>query len=389
MRYWNKALLFSKLKLSWLYYKSPPNQSYWWNFGGLSLYFLLVQILTGLFLAMYYDPSILYSYSSIMYINNEIYYGWFIRSLHANGASLFFFCVYIHMFRGLYYGSFFYPRQLLWSTGLLLFVLMIITAFLGYVLPWGQMSFRAAMVITNLVAAIPLLGNDIVGLLWGGFSIEDATLHRFYALHFFIPFFILFLSIIHMLILHEAGSSNPLGLPLIYEVLPFSPYYMLKDTLSILIFIIVLLYINILYPDILGHNINYQIANFLVTPTHIVPEWYLLFFYAVLRSIPNKVIGLLAFLVSILALVLIPYLMKNSIIRSGSYRPLHKIFFWIFLIVCILLSWIGGISVIEPYLFIGRILSILYFSLLLICFPLGVYIDKLIYLFYLRKNFNV
>ena len=386
MRYWNKSLFFLKCQTEWLYYKSPTNQTYWWNFGGLAFYCLIVQILTGVFLSMYYDPSILYSYSSIMYINNEIYYGWFIRSLHANGASFFFLCVYIHMFRGLYYGSFFYPRQLLWSTGLLLFFLMIVTAFLGYVLPWGQMSFRAAIVITNLLAALPFIGNDIVVLLWGGFSIEDATLHRFYALHFFIPFIILFLSIIHMSILHEAGSSNPLGIPLIYEVIPFSPYYILKDCLSIFIVIFLSLYINIAFPDILGHTINYQIANFLVTPPHIVPEWYLLFFYAVLRSIPNKVLGLIAFIISILALLLIPYIMKNSIIRSSAYRPLHKIFFWIFIIVCILLSWIGGIPVMEPYLYIGRLLSICYFSLLLIIFPLVAYLDKLIYLFYLKNN---
>ena len=386
MRYWNKSINLLKFKTGFLYYKSPTNQTYWWNFGGLALYFLIVQIITGILLAMFYDPSILYSYSSIMYINNEIYYGWWIRSLHANGASFFFLCVYIHMFRGIYYGSFMYPRQLLWSTGIILFFLMIAAAFLGYVLPWGQTSFWAAMVITSLVAAIPLIGTDIVFLLWGGFSIEDATLHRFYALHYLIPFIILFLSIIHMSILHEAGSSNPLGIPLIYEVLPFAPYYILKDALSILCILVIILYINYKYPDILGHTINYQIANFLVTPPHIVPEWYLLFFYAVLRSIPNKVLGLLAFIASIIVLLLIPYIMKSSLIRSGSYRPIHKIFFWLFLVVCILLGWIGGIPVIEPYLTIGRFLSILYFVIILLLFPLGIYIDKLIYNIYIEKK---
>ena len=263
---------------------------------------------------------------------------------------------------------------------------MIATAFLGYVLPWGQMSFWAAMVITSLIAAVPLVGMDIVFLLWGGFSIDDATLHRFYALHYLIPFIILFISLIHISILHEAGSSNPLGIPLIYETIPFTPYYILKDGLSIIIVLLLILYINFSTPDILGHTINYQMANFLVTPPHIVPEWYLLFFYAVLRSIPNKLVGLLGFVLSIIVLILIPYIMKNSIIRSGSFRPLHKLFFWILLVTCILLSWIGGIPVIEPYLTVGRFLSILYFIIILVFFPLGIFIDKLVYNAYIKSK---
>jgi len=206
MRYWYKSFEFLKIKHSYIFYKTPTNLTYWWNFGVLSLYFLVIQVLTGVFLAMFYDPSVLYAFSSIMYINNEIYYGWWIRSLHANGASFFFLCVYFHMFRGLYYGSFLYPRQLLWKSGIILFLLMVITAFLGYVLPWGQMSFWAAMVITSLLASIPLIGPDIVFLLWGGFTIEDATLHRFYALHFLLPFILFFFSIIHISLLHESGS---------------------------------------------------------------------------------------------------------------------------------------------------------------------------------------
>jgi len=262
---------------------------------------------------------------------------------------------------------------------------MIATAFLGYVLPWGQMSFWAAMVITSLVASIPIIGSDIVFLLWGGFSIEDATLHRFYALHFFLPFIILYISLIHISILHEAGSTNPLGIPSIYENIPFTPYYTLKDALSILVIIFIILYINYKYPDILGHTINYQIANFLVTPPHIVPEWYLLFFYAVLRSIPNKLLGLLAFIISIVVLILMPYIMKHSIIRSGSFRPLYKLCFWLLLVTCILLSWIGGIPVIEPFLTIGRLLSILYFFIILVLFPLCVFIDKVVYNLYIKK----
>jgi len=221
-------------------------------------------------------------------------------------------------------------------------------------------------------------------LLWGGFSIEDATLHRFYALHFLIPFIILFISLIHISILHESGSTNPLGIPSIYENIPFTPYYTLKDGLSILVILIFILYINYKYPDILGHTINYQIANFLVTPSHIVPEWYLLFFYAVLRSIPNKLLGLLAFILSIVVLILIPYIMKHSIIRSGSFRPTHKIIFWLLLVTCILLSWIGGIPVIEPYLTIGRLLSIFYFIIILILLPLGIFIDKIVYNSYIK-----
>jgi len=335
---------------------------------------------------MFYDPSILYAFSSIMYINNEIYYGWWLRSLHANGASFFFLSVYFHMFRGLYYTSFVYPRQLLWKSGVIIFLLMIITAFLGYVLPWGQMSFWGAMVITSLLSAIPLVGNDIVFLLWGGFTIEDATLHRFYALHFLLPFVLIFLSLIHISLLHESGSTNPLGLPSIYEVIPFSPYYILKDGLSVFLVLLLILYINFKSPDVLGHTLNYQIANFLVTPPHIVPEWYLLFFYAILRSIPNKLLGFIAMILSIVILLFLPYIFKNTIIRSGSFKPTYKLIFWIFVVICILLGWIGGIPVMEPYLTIGRILSVLYFFIILVVFPLSIFFDKIIYDVYILKG---
>jgi len=283
------------------------------------------------------------------------------------------------MFRALYYGSFLYPRQLLWTSGIFLFLLMIITAFLGYVLPWGQMSYWGAMVITSLLSSIPLIGNDIVFLLWGGFTIEDATLHRFYALHFALPFILLFLSIIHISLLHEAGSTNNIGTPSIYENIVFTPYFILKDILSILLCLIIILYINYTFPDMLGHTLNYQIANFLVTPSHIVPEWYLLFFYAILRAIPNKLLGFIVMILSIFILLFIPYIMKNGIIRSGSFRPCHKLFFWIFVVICILLAWIGGLPVIEPYLTIGRVLSVLYFVNIIILFPLAILVDKVIY----------
>jgi len=385
-RIFSRALFFSTLKDSYIFYKTPMNLTYWWNFGVLSLYFLIIQLVTGIFLAMFYDPSILYAFSSIMYINNEIYYGWWIRGLHANGASFFFLSVYLHMFRGLYYGSFLYPRQLLWKTGVILFLLMIITAFLGYVLPWGQMSFWGAMVITSLLSAIPLVGNDIVFLLWGGFTIDDATLHRFYSLHFFLPFVILALSIVHISLLHEAGSTNPTGVPSMLETIPFTPYFILKDILSILVFLIIIMYLNYSSPDLLGHTLNYQIANFLVTPPHIVPEWYLLFFYAILRSIPGKLSGFLIMVISIIILIFLPYIMKNAIIRSGVFRPAHKIFFWIFVFNCLLLGWIGGIPVMEPYLTVGRILSFLYFFFLLVLFPLAIFIDRTVYDAYNLKN---
>lgn len=328
---------------------------------------------------MFYNPSILMAFKSIMFLNNEIYYGWWLRTLHANGASFFFFCTYLHMFRGLYYGSFLFPRQLLWNSGVILFILMIITAFLGYVLPWGQMSFWAAMVITSLLAAIPLIGSDLIFLIWGGFSIEDATLHRFYSLHFTLPFVILLVAVLHIAFLHETGSSNPLGLASIYENVPFSTYYILKDLLSIFIILILFFFIIFVVPDMLGHTINYQKANFLVTPPHIVPEWYLLFFYAILRSVPSKLLGFFFMICSLLVLFLLPYLMKNSLIRSTVFKPWHKLWFWIFVVDCILLSWIGGVPVLEPFLTIGRFLSFLYFLIILVLFPIGAFIEKLIY----------
>jgi len=231
-----------------------------------------------------------------------------------------------------------------------------------------------------------LIGNDIVFLLWGGFTIDDATLHRFYALHFLLPFILVFLSLIHVSLLHESGSTNPLGIPSIYEIIPFTPYYILKDGLSILLVLLLILYLNFKSPDILGHTLNYQIANFLVTPPHIVPEWYLLFFYAILRSIPNKLLGFIAMILSIVILLFLPYIMKNTIIRSGSFKPLYKLIFWIFVVICILLGWIGGIPVMEPYLTIGRILSVLYFVIILIIFPLSILFDKIIYDIYILKN---
>jgi len=371
LRFWFKGLINLIIKISGVFYRSPINLNYWWNFGSLALYFLLIQIITGIFLAMFYNPSAYLAYYIIMELNNDIYYGWLIRSLHANGASFFFLSVYLHMFRGIYYGSFAYPRQALWISGMIIFVLMIITAFLGYILPWGQMSFWAAMVITSLLAVIPEIGADLIFLLWGGYSIHDATLHRFYSLHFTFPFLILIISIIHLFLLHEFGSNNPLGLNSNIDWIPFSPYYLLKDCLSLIIVLIIFSYILFVFPDLLGHSINYEKANFLVTPSHIVPEWYLLFFYAVLRSITNKLLGFLFMVFSLVVLFMLPYILKGLIIRSGTFRPWHAISFWILVVTCLQLSWIGGLPVLSPYLEVSQWYVILYFFNIFFIFSVG------------------
>jgi len=386
MRLWARGLLFDIGRLSGFFYISPANFNYWYNFGVLALYFLVIQIITGIILAMFYNPSVLLAFASIVNINNEMYFGWWVRYLHANGASWFFFVVYIHIFRGIYYGSFAYPRQLLWVSGVIIWFLMIATAFLGYVLPWGQMSFWGAMVITSLLGAIPMVGPDILFLLWGGFSIDDVTLHRFYSLHFTLPFVILAVAILHMLFLHEFGSSNPLGISSKLDNIPLLPYYAIKDFFAIILVWFVFFYLVFLFPDYLGHSDNYNIANALVTPAHIVPEWYFLPLYAVLRSVTNKLLGIFLIACFVVALLVLPFLSKNIIIRSGSFRPLFAFFFWFFVVDCLLLGWIGSLPVIAPYLAIGQFLTVLYFSLLLVFFPLATFFEHLIYDVYLLRH---
>jgi quinol-cytochrome oxidoreductase complex cytochrome b subunit len=361
MRFWLRNLFFWILKTSGIFYKTPSNLNYWWNFGFLALCFLLLQIVTGIFLAMFYNPSILLAYSSIMVINNEVYFGWFIRSLHSNGASFFFAIVYIHMARGLYYGSFAHPREFLWASGVLIWVLMIITAFLGYILPWGQMSFWGAMVITSLLGSLPLIGNDVAYLLWGGYSIGDATLHRFYSLHFALPFAILILSIIHLSFLHESGSNNPLGIVCRDDTIPFSPYYILKDTFTLVLTFILLLFIIFFVPDLLGHPDNYEKANFLITPAHIVPEWYFLPLYAVLRSVTSKLLGIFLLILLIFTFMFFPFYIPIQIIKSCLFKPFNASFFWAFVFVWLLLSWLGGLPVMQPYLFFGLFFTFAYF----------------------------
>lgn len=385
MRIWSKSLLLYLTKISGVFYKSPINFNYWFNFGFLSLYFLISQIITGIILAMFYNANSLLAFNLILDMSNEIYYGWWIRYIHANGASFFFFCVYLHMCRGLYYGSFLYPRQYLWISGSIIWILMIATAFFGYILPWGQMSFWGAMVITSLLGAIPLIGGDILFLLWGSYSIDNVTLHRFYSLHYLLPFVILMISIIHLALLHEFGSNNPLGISVELDNAPFIPYYGIKDTYTIILFLFIFFIFVFFFPDKLGHSDNYIMANSLVTPPHIVPEWYFLPLYAVLRSVPNKLLGLFLIVCFIVCIILIPFICKNFIIRSTMFRPLYGSVVWFFFFICYLLGWIGSLPVISPFLEIGQLVTFLYFFILLVIFPLIGFFEKNIYLTYIYR----
>lgn len=309
-----------------------------------------------------------------------------IKIHHANGASFFFFCVYLHMCRGIYHGSFVYPRQYLWISGSIIWVLMIATAFFGYILPWGQMSFWGAMVITSLLGAIPLVGGDILFLLWGSYSIDNVTLHRFYSLHYLLPFIILLISVIHFALLHEFGSNNPLGISVELDNAPFIPYYGIKDAFSIVIFLFIFFIFIFYAPDALGHSDNYIPANGLVTPAHIVPEWYFLPLYAVLRSVPNKLLGLFLIACFIVCIILIPFICKNTIIRSTMFRPIYGCIVWFFFFICYLLGWIGSLPVISPFLEIGQFVTFCYFFILLILFPYIAYFEKSIYNAYIRRR---
>lgn len=375
MRIWLKSILFNIIKISGIFYKSPSNFNYWYNFGFIALFFLISQIISGLILAMFYQPSVLLAFESVLFINNDLYFGWWVRFIHSNGASFFFLCVYIHMFRGLYYGSFVYPRQYLWITGAIIWILMIATAFFGYMLPWGQMSFWGAMVITSLIATIPLIGNDLLILLWGGFTIDTITLNRFYALHFALPFVILMVSIIHILFLHEYGSNNPLGFSHEPDAIPFIPYYGIKDLFSIILFLFLFFFIIYFYPDVLGHTDNYIKANSLITPAHIVPEWYFLPLYAVLRSVPNKLLGLILIVFFILSVVFIPFILKNTFIRSPFFRPLYPCLYWIFVSSSLFLGWIGSLPVVSPFLELGQFITFSYFFGLIVGFSFAARLD--------------
>nr|YP_009049104.1 cytochrome b [Carcharhinus plumbeus]AIE42631.1 cytochrome b [Carcharhinus plumbeus] len=346
---------------------APSNISLWWNFGSLLGLCLIIQIFTGLFLAMHYTADISMAFSSVVHICRDVNYGWLIRNIHANGASLFFICVYLHIARGLYYGSYLYKET--WNIGVILLFLLMATAFVGYVLPWGQMSFWGATVITNLLSAFPYIGDMLVQWIWGGFSVDNATLTRFFAFHFLLPFLILALTIIHLLFLHETGSNNPLGINSDADKISFHPYFSYKDLLGFFVMIFFLAVFALFMPNLLGDAENFIPANPLVTPPHIKPEWYFLFAYAILRSIPNKLGGVLALLFSIFILMLVP-LLHTSKQRSTIFRPMTQIFFWLLVANSIILTWIGGQPVEQPFIMVGQIASISYFSLFLIIMPL-------------------
>nr|APX40146.1 cytochrome b [Cryptocephalus lusitanicus] len=337
---------------------SPSNISYMWNFGSLLGMCLMIQIITGIFLAMHYCPNIDLAFNSISHICRNVNNGWLIRTLHANGASLFFICLYIHIGRGIYYGS--YNLTETWMTGVTIFFIIMATAFLGYVLPWGQMSFWGATVITNLVSAIPYAGISIVQWLWGGFAVDNATLTRFFAFHFMLPFILAALIMIHLLFLHQSGSSNPLGVTMNIDKIPFHPYFTFKDILGIIITLMLLLMLNLMNPYLLGDPDNFTPANPLVTPIHIQPEWYFLFAYAILRSIPNKLGGVIALVLSIAILYILPFT-NNKTFQSNQFYPLNKIMFWSLTSIIILLTWIGARPVEDPYIIIGQILTVTYF----------------------------
>lgn len=352
-------------------YQTPKNLSYAWNFGSLAGLALVIQIVTGILLAMNYVPHIDLAFNSVERIMRDVNGGWFIRYTHAVGASMFFIVTYLHMARALYYGSYKYPRELLWFFGIIIFLVMMATAFLGYVLPWGQMSYWGATVITNLFSAIPFVGEAIVHWLWGGYSVANPTLNRFYALHYLLPFVIAALAVFHIWALHQFGSNNPSGVEVKTkkDTIPFHPYYTVKDFLGFSVFAIVFFFFVFYEPNYLGHPDNYKMADPLVTPEHIVPEWYFLPFYAILRSIPNKLIGVIAMFASILSLFLLPYL-DRSPVKSGHYRPVFKIFYWIFIINFVVLGWLGGQVAEEPYITFGRLSTAYYFGYIFVILPL-------------------
>nr|YP_008593560.1 cytochrome b [Thyrsitoides marleyi]BAN83515.1 cytochrome b [Thyrsitoides marleyi] len=352
---------------------APSNISAWWNFGSLLTLCLMSQILTGLFLAMHYTPDVESAFASVAHICRDVNFGWLIRNLHANGASFFFICIYLHIGRGLYYGSYLFKET--WNIGVALLLLVMMTAFVGYVLPWGQMSFWGATVITNLLSAVPYVGTTLVEWIWGGFSVDNATLTRFFAFHFLFPFIIAAMTILHLLFLHETGSNNPIGLNSNADKISFHPYFSYKDILGAAILLMALALLALFFPNLLGDPDNFTPANPMVTPPHIKPEWYFLFAYAILRSIPNKLGGVLALLASILVLTVVPFI-HTSKQRALTFRPISQFLFWALIANVIILTWIGGMPAEQPFIIIGQLASILYFSLFLIFLPITGWVEN-------------
>ena len=357
---------------SFIAYPTPRNLNYWWTFGGILSFMLVAQIVTGVVLAMHYTPEATMAFGSVENIMRNVNYGWLLRYLHANGASMFFLAVYIHIFRGIYYGSYKAPREVLWILGVIIFLLMMATAFMGYVLPWGQMSFWGATVITNLFSALPFVGDPIVTWLWGGYSVDNPTLNRFFSLHYLLPFMIAGVVVLHVWALHVVGQNNPAGVEVKNverDTVPFTPYATVKDSFAMVCFMILYAWFVFYVPNYLGDADNYIPANPLVTPAHIVPEWYFLPFYAILRSIPSKLIGVLAMFSAIALLAFLPWL-DTSRIRSARFRPMFKVFFWAFVIAAVGLGYLGAMPPEGGYVLAARILAIYYFAFFLVILPL-------------------
>jgi len=362
------------------YVPTPKNLNYWWTFGGILTFCLITQIVTGLTLAMHYIAHADLAFESVEHIMRDVNYGWLIRYIHSNGASMFFLAVYIHIFRSLFYGSYKSPREIIWIIGIMIYLLMMAAAFMGYVLPWGQMSFWGATVITNLFSAIPFVGEGIVTWLWGGYSVDNPTLTRFFTLHYLIPFLILGLVVLHIWALHVPGNNNPIGIDVkkpSKDTVPFHPYIVIKDAFALLMFMIVFAFFVFYSPNILGHADNYIEANPMVTPAHIVPEWYLLPFYAILRSVPDKLMGVIAMLSAILILAALPWL-DTSKIRSAVFRPLYRQFYWILVIDVLVLGYVGAMPAEGLYLLIARVATTYYFTHFLIILPLLGFKEKTI-----------
>nr|UFP92436.1 cytochrome b [Gymnopternus bomiensis] len=354
---------------------APVNISAWWNFGSLLGLCLVIQILTGLFLAMHYTADISMAFNSVAHICRDVNYGWLLRTLHANGASFFFICIYLHVGRGIYYGSYMFVPT--WFAGVLLLFLVMGTAFMGYVLPWGQMSFWGATVITNLLSAIPYLGTMLVQWVWGGFAVDNATLTRFFTFHFILPFIVAAMTMIHLLFLHQTGSNNPLGINSNSDKIPFHPYFSFKDIVGFIIMVMALTLLTLISPNLLGDPDNFIPANPLVTPVHIQPEWYFLFAYAILRSIPNKLGGVIALVLSIAILFILPFTHMSKF-RGIQFYPINQVLFWLMVTIVVLLTWIGARPVEDPYVLVGQLLTVLYFLYFIINPIITMWWDKLL-----------